>query len=100
MKALGALVTRSAGSKGLWDVTAVFPKSGEVWLIQVKYCRGAWVDKNWRELEKITPSLPAHVIPCAFVFQPRVREPAYHVAGVFCRGSGVPNLPRSIWKAA
>jgi Holliday junction resolvase len=32
----GAIVVRSAASKGLADLLAIFPKEKEIWLIQVK----------------------------------------------------------------
>ena len=30
------VVIRSAGSKGLFDLVAIFPKSEDIWLVQVK----------------------------------------------------------------
>jgi len=32
----GAIVTRSAGSKGIFDLVAIFPEIGEIWLVQCK----------------------------------------------------------------
>lgn len=32
----GAVVVRSAGSKGLADLVAIFPEKKEIWLVQVK----------------------------------------------------------------
>jgi len=51
LRSLGFAVTRSAASKGLWDVT-VLSLDGSVTLIQVKRVkRGAsWHDDNWRDL--------------------------------------------------
>jgi len=84
MKALGGLVTRSAGSKGLWDVTSVFPPGkedsiGAVWLIQVKVTKkGSWKDANWRSLCAL--KLPPNVTACAFVFRRGRSFPAFHEA--------------------
>ncbi len=83
MKALGCAVTRSAGSKGLWDVCAVFPASegdaGSVWLVQVKVTRsGSWKDANWRALSALR--LPVGVVACAFVFRRGKAFPQYHEA--------------------
>jgi len=83
MKALGGLVTRSAGSKGLWDVCAVFPRTtddpGAIWLIQVKVTKsGSWKDANWRQLART--AFPPHVTGCAFVFRPGKSFPAFHEA--------------------
>lgn len=70
MREAGAVVTRSAGSKGLWDVVAVFP--GVVWLIQVKRTKsGYWKDANWRALCEL--ELPEGVRAMAMVFQQGIR---------------------------
>jgi len=36
LRGKGAIVIRSAGSKGLADLVAIFPDRKEIWLVQVK----------------------------------------------------------------
>lgn len=55
LEAMGYACTRSASSKGLWDVTAVAP--GVVCLVQVKSqnpgAKSSYKDKNFRLFEKL-----------------------------------------------
>lgn len=51
LRSKGCDVTRSAGSKGLIDLVGLCER--DVVLAQVKRTKnGAWVDANWRELER------------------------------------------------
>ena len=74
LKRRGAsLVVRSAGSKGLADLVAVF--GAVVWLVQVKYVTGtrSWQDANWRKLKALTR--PPEVWVYAMVYQRGQAQP-------------------------
>jgi Holliday junction resolvase-like predicted endonuclease len=78
LKRRGAsLVVRSAGSKGLADLVAVF--GAVVWLVQVKYVTGArsWQDANWRKLQAL--KRPASAMVYAMVYRRGRVKPALMV---------------------
>jgi len=75
LKRRGAsLVVRSAGSKGLADLVAVF--GAVVWLVQVKYVTGtrSWQDANWRKLQAL--KRPEEVWVYAIVYRRGRAKPA------------------------
>jgi Holliday junction resolvase-like predicted endonuclease len=78
LEARGAsLVMRSAGSKGLADLCAVF--RAVVWLVQVKATskRGnAWQDANWKALKALPR--PFNVWVYALVYRKGTAEPEVH----------------------
>lgn len=82
LRELGAQVTRSAGSKGLWDVAGLFP-DGVIWLIAVKYTAAKtgqpWRDANWRLLEK--QKLAPGVLAGGFVYHKGRAHPDYYELG-------------------
>ena len=69
----GGYVIRSAGSKGLVDLVAIF--LGVVWLVQVKYVQAgaSWRDANWRKLFAL--SMPPHVTRVAYIYRRGVTAP-------------------------
>jgi Holliday junction resolvase-like predicted endonuclease len=76
LKRRGAsLVVRSAGSKGLADLVAIF--GAVVWLVQVKYVTGTrtWQDANWWKLQALKRD-PVHVVVHAMVYRRGRAEPA------------------------
>jgi Holliday junction resolvase len=77
------LVLRSAGSKGLVDLVAIFGLT--VCLVQVKYTRkagNAWADKNWRALVKLQQAgrFPENVRAVAYVYRFGKLAPEIHSA--------------------
>jgi hypothetical protein len=73
-KKLGHLVTRSAGSKGFWDLTEV-QNDGTVWLIQCKATDepsgSGWKDENWFTLVRLSKTWTTGTMPVAFVKRSR-----------------------------
>ena len=72
----GWSVVRSAGSKGLWDVTGLRDDKGlledgvAVILIQAKRGASRWQDANWARLKAKARRLPDFVLVQAWVKRP------------------------------